>query len=46
MVAKIKSKLLKVWNIIRGLDKNWDGKVDIDDKMIEAQEAAKEKLGE
>mgnify|MGYP001179784438 FL=1 len=46
MVEIIKENLKKIWNIINGSDKNWDGKVDIDDKMIEAQESAKEKLGE
>ena len=39
----IKENLKKVWNIVNGSDKNWDGKGDIDDKMIEAQESAKEK---
>jgi hypothetical protein len=28
-------------NIISGKDKNWDGQVDIKDKMIEAEEKAK-----
>jgi|TARA_Y100000015_G_C2388626_1_gene88872 hypothetical protein len=28
----------KVWNILNGSDKNWDGTVDIHDKMIAAEE--------
>ena len=28
---------LQLWNIITGKDKNWDGSVDIKDKMIEAE---------
>jgi len=28
----------KIKNILTGKDKNWDGKVDIHDKMIEAEE--------
>ena len=28
----------KIKNIFNGKDKNWDGKVDIHDKMIEAEE--------
>lgn len=31
----------KVWNIINGSDKNWDGTVDIHDKMIAAEEKTK-----
>ena len=36
----IKEKLTQLWNIITGKDKNWDGSVDIKDKMIEAEEKA------
>ena len=43
---KKNSWFTKIKNILTGKDKNWDGKVDIDDKMIEAQESAKEKIGE
>ena len=28
----------QIKNILTGKDKNWDGKVDIHDKMIEAEE--------
>ena len=39
----MKNFLIKVWNIIKGTDKNWDGKVDIKDKIISAErKAAKE----
>jgi|TARA_S200000501_G_scaffold338762_1_gene345846 hypothetical protein len=32
-------KYLKmIWNIITGKDKNWDGTVDIKDKMMAAKE--------
>jgi len=31
---KIKEYLKKFWNIIIGNDKNWDGKVDIQDDLI------------
>ena len=31
-----------IWNIITGKDKNWDGEVDIKDKMIEAEEKSNE----
>ena len=30
----------KIKNILTGKDKNWDGEVDIHDKMIEAEEKA------
>ena len=32
--------ITKWWNILLGRDKNWDGEVDIKDKMIEAEEKA------
>ena len=34
--------ITKWWNIFIGKDKNWDGEVDIKDKMIEAKEKANE----
>jgi hypothetical protein len=37
----IKHKLCQLWNILSGKDKNWDGSVDIKDKMIEAESKAK-----
>jgi len=37
----IKEKLLQIWNILSGKDKNWDGSVDIKDKMIEAENKGK-----
>ena len=43
MVNKIKETALKVWNIVNGKDKNQDGKVDIHDAMIAAQQKAKKK---
>jgi hypothetical protein len=41
MVNKIKETALKVWNIVNGRDKNLDGKVDIHDAMLKAQQKAK-----
>ena len=43
MVNKIKETALKVWNIENGKDKNLDGKVDIKDAMLAAQQKAKKK---
>ena len=40
-MSYIKEKLLQLSNIISGKDKNWDGSVDIKDKMIEAEEKGK-----
>ena len=37
MIEYIKFKCVQFWNIISGKDKNWDGTVDIKDKMIEAE---------
>jgi|TARA_B110000858_G_scaffold193177_1_gene245191 hypothetical protein len=37
----MKNFLIKVWNIIKGEDKNWDGNVDIKDKMIAAEQKVK-----
>jgi len=31
----------KVWNVLNGSDKNWDGSVDIHDKMIAAEQKTK-----
>ena len=39
-MVKIKELARKIWNILNGQDKNFDGKVDIHDKMIEAEEKA------
>ena len=39
-MVKIKELARKIWNILNGQDRNFDGKVDIDDKMIKAEEKA------
>jgi len=41
MIDYIKFKFVQLWNIISGTDKNWDGTVDIKDKMIEAENKVK-----
>jgi len=41
MIYWLKIKWLQFCNIVSGKDKNWDGKVDIKDKMIEAEDKAK-----
>lgn len=41
MIDYIKLKLNQLWNIVSGKDKNWDGSVDIKDKMMEAEEKSK-----
>lgn len=41
MIEYIKLKFVQLWNIISGKDKNWDGTVDIKDKMIEAESKSK-----
>ena len=41
MIEWLKIKWTQFVNIVSGKDKNWDGKVDIKDKMIEAEEKAK-----
>jgi len=41
MINYIKFKFVQLWNIISGKDKNWDGTVDIKDKMIEAENKVK-----
>ena len=40
IILKLDSLMLIMWNILNGQDRNFDGKVDIDDKMIEAEEKA------
>ena len=41
MIEWLKIKWTQLVNIVSGKDKNWDGEVDIKDKMIEAEEKAK-----
>ena len=41
MIEYIRIKFVQLWNIISGKDKNWDGTVDIKDKMIEAENKSK-----
>jgi hypothetical protein len=41
MVEWIKIKWTQFCAVVSGQDKNWDGKVDIKDKMMEAEEKAK-----
>jgi len=41
MIDWIKFKLTQILNIVTGKDKNWDGSVDIKDKLIEAEEKIK-----
>ena len=41
MIDYIKQKFVKLWNIVSGKDKNWDGSVDIKDKIIEAKNKVK-----
>jgi hypothetical protein len=41
MIEFIKFKFVQLWNIISGKDKNWDGTVDIKDKMMEAESKSK-----
>ena len=41
MIDYVKIKFVQLWNIISGKDKNWDGTVDIKDKMIEAENKSK-----
>lgn len=41
MVNKIKEIAFKVWNMINGKDKNFDGEVDIEDAMLAAKQKAK-----
>ena len=41
MLNKIKEIAFKVWNMINGKDKNFDGEVDIEDAMLAAKQKAK-----
>jgi hypothetical protein len=41
MKTWFKTKLTQLLNIVTGKDKNWDGSVDIKDKLIEAEQKAK-----
>ena len=41
MITWLKTKLTQLLNIVTGKDKNWDGSVDIKDKLIEAEQKAK-----
>ena len=41
MTNWFKTKLTQLLNIVTGKDKNWDGSVDIKDKLIEAEQKAK-----
>ena len=41
MIDWLKVKLIQIVNIISGKDRNWDGKVDITDKMMEAEMKSK-----
>ena len=41
MVEWLKIKWTQFVNSVSGQDKNWDGQVDIKDKMMEAEEKAK-----
>ena len=41
MVEWLKIKWTQFVNVVSGKDKNWDGQVDIKDKLIEAEQKAK-----
>ena len=41
MVNKIEEIAFKVWNMINGKDKNFDGEVNIEDAMLAAKQKAK-----
>jgi hypothetical protein len=41
MIDWFKLKLTQLLNIVTGKDKNWDGSVDIRDKMIAAEQKVK-----
>lgn len=41
MIDWFKLKLTQILNIVTGKDKNWDGSVDIKDKLIEAEQKVK-----
>jgi hypothetical protein len=38
---KQKRRLTKIRNVLNGSDKNWDGSVDIHDKMVAAKQKSK-----
>lgn len=41
MTTWFKTKLTQLLNIVSGKDKNWDGSVDIKDKLIAAEQKTK-----
>ena len=41
MIEWLKIKFLQLFNIVSGKDRNWDGTVDIKDKMMDAEDKAK-----
>ena len=41
MIEWLKIKFLQLCNIGSGKDRNWDGTVDIKDKMMDAEDKAK-----
>ena len=41
MIDWFKLKLTQILNIVTGKDKNWDGSVDIKDKMIASEQKVK-----
>tara|TARA_R100000081_G_C4695929_1_gene105032 strand:- start:240 stop:368 length:129 start_codon:yes stop_codon:yes gene_type:complete len=41
MIEWFKIKFLQLCNIVSGKDRNWDGVVDIKDKMMDAKDKAK-----
>jgi len=41
MTTWFKTKLTQILNIVTGKDKNWDGSVDIKDKLIAAEQKVK-----
>jgi|TARA_X000000950_G_scaffold137600_1_gene170850 hypothetical protein len=41
MIEWLKVKFLQLCNIVSGKDRNWDGTVDIKDKMMDAEDKAK-----
>ena len=41
MIERLKIKFLQLCNIVSGKDRNWDGTVDIKDKMMDAEDKAK-----
>lgn len=41
MIKWFKIKLTQVFNIVSGKDKNWDGSVDIKDKLMAAEKKSR-----